>query len=118
MKIALNMGQSEALSNKDQMRDLERIILAAKNGDWDAKNNLAQRFTPLLTSLAEKRSKNAQDSGKLIEAGKAGLQKAVRKYRKSVHPEKFQVFALDFIEREMTNVLNGGGSFFSRMFGS
>jgi len=117
MKIALNMGQSDGLSNKEQMRDLERVILAAKDGDWDAKNSLTRKFMPLLTSLIEKRSKNPQESGRLMEAGKAGLQKAARKYKKSVLPEKFQVFALDFIEREMDKVQNSGGGFFSRIFG-
>lgn len=116
MKIALNMGQGDTPSGQDQIRQLGRLIQASREGDWNAKNSLATKFMPLLSSLATKRAKDAAEKAKLVEAGKQGLFKATRKFKKSGHPEKFQVFALDFIERAMDQTRDGGG-FFARMFG-
>jgi DNA-directed RNA polymerase specialized sigma subunit len=117
MKIALNMGQADGLSGKHQLAAFEREILAAKGGDWEAKNNLARRFAPLLTSLAQKRTADTGEINKFIEAGKKGLLKAAGKYKSNIHPDKFQVFALDFIEREMNIAAKGGGGFLARLFG-
>ena len=117
MKIPLNAGNNAGQSGKAaQMKVLERDILATKKGDWNAKNNLVRTFTPLITSLCEKRSSDNAQKHKLFEAGKEGLFAAVRKYKESMGPEKFQVFALDFIEESMENSGKNVG-FFARLFG-
>jgi len=117
MKIPLNMGNNGGLSSKAaQIKTLERDILATKKGDWNAKNNLVRTFLPLLTSLAEKRTSDLGQKNKLIEAGKEGLFTATRKYKEHIGADKFQVFALDFIESSMDSPKNSGG-FFARLFG-
>jgi len=117
MKIPLNIGNNGSQSSKSaQMKVLERDILATRKGDWNAKNNLTRTFTPLLLSLAEKRSTDIAQKNKLVEAGKEGLFTAARKYRENMGPEKFQVFALDFIESSMDNSGKKVG-FFARLFG-
>jgi DNA-directed RNA polymerase specialized sigma subunit len=117
MKIPLNMGNNSNQSSKAaQFKILEREILATKKGDWNAKNNLIRTFTPLLTSLAEKRSSDPAQKNKLMDAGKEGLFNAARKYKESIGPDKFQIFALDFIESNMDNLGKNVG-FFARLFG-
>ena len=103
-------------SNKEaKTKVLESNIMAAQKGDWVAKNNLLRTFGPLMDSLARKRSDDEQDVAACIEAGKNGLFKAVKKYKQSLGGDKFQVFALDFIEASMDQPAQGG--FFSRLFG-
>ena len=119
MKIPLNLQQNGTQSSKAaQAKALERDIKASKKGDWNAKHNLVRTFTPLLTSLAQKRAKDVVQVNAYIEAGKAGLFQAVRKYKSNIGPGKFQVFALDFIERSMDRAAKGqnpAGGFFSRL---
>lgn len=119
MKIALNMGNSTNYqSTKEaQAKAVERDVLMTQKGDWTAKNNLAKTFLPLLTTLAEKRAgSNLADKNAMIDAGKEGLYKAAAKYNKSIGADKFQIFALDFIEKAMDDSKKGGG-FFARLFG-
>lgn len=116
MKIPLKLGQNGMQSSKAaEAKVLERDVLAAKKGDWQAKNNLIRTFTPLITSLAKKRSNNTSETNKYIEAGKNGLLAAAKKYKQNIGPDKFQVFALDFIETSMDRTDKKGG-FFSRLF--
>jgi DNA-directed RNA polymerase specialized sigma subunit len=121
MKISLNMGQEEGDSRAAQQRVLERDVLGAKAGDWNAKNSLVRLFTPLLASLAEKRTNDAALRNQLIEAGKQGLFDAARKYKPNVGIVHFRVFALDFIEAAMDHAArassSSGGGFLSRLFG-
>jgi DNA-directed RNA polymerase specialized sigma subunit len=117
MKIALNMGNNGNQSSKAaQAKVLERDIMAAKKGDWNAKNNLVRTFMPLLTSLAEKRSKDLPSINNYIEAGKEGVFKAAKKYNPSVGAERFHIFAVEFIEKSMDKRDKGGG-FWARLFG-
>ena len=116
MTIPLNINQTNA-NMQQKMAHFEKIILAVKAGDWNAKELLANEFMPLLTSLAERRSKEKAVINTLIEAGKKGLFKAAQKYVHKIHPEKFRIFALTFIEKEMDNALTGKKGFFSRIFG-
>ena len=117
MKIPLNLGNNGPQSSKAaQFKMLERDILATKKGDWNAKNNLIRSFMPLLTSLAEKRSQDTAKKNKLIDAGKEGLFSAAKKYREGIGADKFQIFALDFIEARMDNIDKKVG-FFARLFG-
>lgn len=124
MKIPLKLSQNGKQSTKAaQAKVLERDLLSAKKGDWTARNNLVRSFTPLLTTLAEKRSDNVAKINQYIEAGKNGLYTAIKKYKSSIGAERFQIFALDFIETSMNRVGKGDesavrpGGFFSRLFG-
>jgi len=92
---------------------MEHDVLAAKAGDWNAKTRLAQSFMPLIRSLAEKRAADTQGVNDMIERGKQGLYRAAKKYKKSIGAEKFQIFALKFIEQSMDNK----GGLFSKLFG-
>ena len=118
MKIALNMGTSSGSQSSKvaQAKTLERDIVAAKKGDWNAKNNLIRTFMPLLTSLAEKRSKDTRAINDYLEAGKEGIFKAVKKYTPSEGSERFHIFVVEFIEEAMDRHGKGGG-FWARLFG-
>lgn len=116
MKIPLHMGQDGRQSSRAaHQKAVERDILAAKKGDWNAKNSLVRAFTPLLTTLAEKRSSDTGEINRYIDAGKNGLLRAAGKYKVSIGAGGFQIFALDFIESSMDR-LEGKGGFFSRLF--
>lgn len=116
MKIPLHLGQNGTQSAAAaQAKVVERDVLAAKQGDWNAKTNLARTMTPLLLSLAQKRASDQQTINALIEAGKEGLVKATRKYNSSIGADRFQIFALDFIEAAMDEHLRGG-NWFTRLF--
>jgi len=95
----------------------ESQILAAKEGDWSAKEQLANIFLPLLKSLAEQRAKEPSKINQFVDAGKEGLFRAARKYKPSIGADRFQVFALDYIQAEMDRLAGGGGGFLSRLFG-
>ena len=115
MKIALNMGEHKPQTPKGGIP--EGQILAAKKGDWSAKNQLANSFLPLIKSLAEKRASEPSKINKFVEAGKEGLFTAIKKYKKSVGADKFQVFALDYIQARMDRLAGGGGGFLASLFG-
>lgn len=116
MKIPLNMGQdSNASGASAQDKALERDILSAKRGDWTAKQNLARSFLPLISSIAKKRTDDRNKQTELVEAGKAAVVKASRKYRESDGPHMFRILAADYIDSAMDAVERG--SFFSRLFG-
>jgi DNA-directed RNA polymerase specialized sigma subunit len=116
MKIPLNLGQNGNQSTvAAQAKVMERDVLAAKGGDWNARNNLARTFSPLIQSLARKRASDAATINRLTDAGKEGLYTAAKKYRSSIGADRFQVFALEFIERAMDDQLKGG-NWFSRLF--
>ena len=123
MKIALNLGQTEPPSRTTHLRALEQNILAAQKGDWNAKGNLVRTFTALLTSLAEKRTADRTQVGPLIEAGKLGLYAAAKKYKPSIGAERFQIFALEFMEKSMDQAISrrfkkpGIGAWFAGLFG-
>jgi DNA-directed RNA polymerase specialized sigma subunit len=118
VKISLNMGPQDPRAKKaSHARILEADILAAKRGDWMARNNLVKEFMPLLQSLAEKRSTDTATINRCMDAGKQGLFQAAKRYKPAVGPEGFQVFALDFIEKRMDGDAKGGGGFLSRLFG-
>ena len=116
MKIPLNMGNNATQSSRQaQAKHVERDVLAAKGGDWNAKSNLARTFMPLLQTRAQKRSNDTAEVNTLIERGKEGLFKACRKYNaKKVGAAHFQTFALDFIEKAMDRK----PGLLTRLFGS
>jgi DNA-directed RNA polymerase specialized sigma subunit len=116
MKIGLNMGGSNISEKEAEKRALHALILNAKKGDWESKDRLANKFRPLLLSLAEKRSNDIETTKRLMEAGKAGLLLAAKKYKPSMEADMFRIFALDYIEASFDRSENGGG-FLSRLFG-
>jgi DNA-directed RNA polymerase specialized sigma subunit len=116
MRIPLNMGNTKPTSKEEMARVMEHDILACKSGDWEAKARLIREFMPLLTSLAKKRAMENTLINQYIEAGKTGLVIATRKYKPSIGVNHFQIFALDFIEKQM-NKANPKGGFFTRLFG-
>ena len=121
MKISLSMGQDGDQGRVAQLKALERDILAAHDGDWNAKNSLARHYAPLLNSLAHKRSQDTATVNKLLEAGREGLFEAARKYKASVGADRFQIHAVDFIESAMDRAARQGsgkgGGLLARLFG-
>jgi hypothetical protein len=116
MKIALNMGREvDSTGGAAQDRALERDILAAKGGDWTAKQNLAKTFQPLITSLAQKRTQDPQKQSEFTKAGKDSLVKAARRYRPSDSPHTFRIMASESIQQAMDKASNP--SFLARLFG-
>ena len=109
------MDQNYNATAEEKLAAFEKIILSVKSGNPDAKTRLTKEFMPLLTSLAEKRSADIGEINNLIESGRKGLFKAAKKYKHKIHPEKFRIFALEFIEKEMNKTLSGGG-IISRIF--
>ena len=73
-----------------------------------------RQFMPLLISLANRRSSETAAINNLIDAGKSGMLRAVRKFRPSGHA-KFEVFALQYIESAMDRA-NSSGGFWRRLF--
>ena len=115
MKIPLNTNNEEGqTASAARTKALQRDILAAKKGDWKARDAVIQVFTPLLKSMAGKRSSDPQEISQLVAAGKEGIKKAIKKYKASTGADMFQLFALKFVEKNMDNP---SGGFFSRLFG-
>ena len=117
MKIPLNLHQNEdAAYGVDHDRAIERDVAACKGNDWEAKARLIHAFMPLLTSLSKKRATDIAGTNRCIEAGKEGMVTAVRKYRPETG-QKFQVFAVSYIEAAMDRVNKERSGFFARLFG-
>jgi len=117
IKIALNINGKDPTSSKAaEARSLERVILNAKKGDWEAKELLIQNFRPLMTSLVGKRTKDTALTNNYMEVAKAGLLTAANKYTTAIGVDNFRLFALEYIEKNMDH-LERRGSFFSRLFG-
>lgn len=116
MKIPLHMDQkANAATNAAQAKIQERDLLAAQRGDWNTKNTLTKSFLPLMTTLASKRTSDANQITRYVEAGKAGLLKAIKRYKPGTS-SRFNIFVVEFIEKEMDKVETGGG-LFARLFG-
>ncbi|MCX7591809.1 MAG: hypothetical protein N2255_09300, partial [Kiritimatiellae bacterium] len=114
MKIPLGVQQTQTTSVAAENKILERDVLAAQKGDWEARRAVVRTFMPLLTSLAQKRAKDTATINAYIEKGKEGLLAAVAKYKPGIGPERFRIFALDHIERAMDRKKEG--SFWTRLF--
>jgi DNA-directed RNA polymerase specialized sigma subunit len=116
VKIALNLNQKDSYvpDGLEHEKAIERDVLACRRGDWEAKTRLTQAFLPLLTSLAKKRSQDTAAVNRYIEAGKEGIQAAVR-HSKASSGTKFEIFALSFIENAMNRADRPG--WLARLFG-
>jgi DNA-directed RNA polymerase specialized sigma subunit len=118
MKISLKVSNQENFNSgkQEELRLLDRDITACSRGDWEAKNRLFKSFMPLFLSLAKKRTQEVAGINQYIEAGKNGLVAACKKYKSSIGADRFQIFALDFIEKAMNDADRPRG-FFARLFG-
>jgi len=118
MRISLNLGKGDGAPGSGAAPGTisEADILAARDNDWGARNKLIRQFTPLISSLAQKRSDDVAEVNRCIEAGKQGLLTAIRKYKRNIGAARFRLFALDFIEKSMDGQ-GGTRGFFSRLFG-
>ena len=116
MKIPLNTAPNGSQpSTAARMQALGRDLEAAKRGDWEAKHRVEATMMPILQDLAKKRASSNAEINALIEAGKQGIAKAIKKFKISTGADRFQIFALRFVEDKMDNPSSGG--FFSRIFG-
>jgi DNA-directed RNA polymerase specialized sigma subunit len=114
VKIALNLNQDEHYTpDQDREQSIERDVLNVKKSDWEAKARLVQMFMPLLMSMAKKRTHETAIINRHIEVGKEGLMTAVRRYKPGAG-QKFEVYALSYIESEMDRVSHPG--LFARLF--
>lgn len=116
MKIPLT-GNSDTSSSGPAARAkaLEKDIFAAKRGDWEARHRVERNLQPLLQKLAQKRSQNTAEFNQMIEAGKKGIATAIRKVDKGISGDRFQIFALPFIEAQMDKSNHPG--WLARLFG-
>ena len=94
---------------------LAKDLKAAKLGDWKAKHRIEVTLTPLLTDLAKKRASSTPEINSLMDAGKVGIEKAIKKFKADSRADRFPIFALRFMEEKMDNPSSGG--FFSKLFG-
>ena len=115
MKISLNLNENGGSEDEVRGEALQRLILATRNGDIEARDRLIQLYMPLLQSLAGQRAQETAGINEFIEAGKQGLVQAARKFKASAGPEQFRFFAIDHIEKAMDG--GGQGGFLRRLFG-
>ncbi len=117
MNIALNgTKHSEAMSAPAaRAKALEKDLAAAKRGDWEARHRVERALMPLLTTMAKKRASDNGSINSLIERGKEGISIAIKKFKAGTSGDRFQIFALPFIESRMDKTERPG--FFARLFG-
>jgi DNA-directed RNA polymerase specialized sigma subunit len=97
------------------MQALQRNLEAAKRGDWEAKKRVVASMQDVLQDMARKRASTNEEINALLEAGRAGIAQAIKKFKMSSGADRFQIFAVDFIEKKMDNPSSGG--FFAKLFG-
>ncbi len=118
MKIPLSGNDKNKVTTGVAARNqaLEKNIRAAKKGDWEARHHVERNLMPLLKKLAEKRSDNTATFNKMIESGKAGIANALRKVPADTPGDRFQIFALPYIEEAMDR--SQKKSIWKRLFGA
>jgi len=110
MKIPLNTSASEGdTPAAHKLRKLANDLAAARRSDWGARDRVVHHFTPLIRSLADRRTQDPKERQRLVEAGQAGLVTAISRFNPSGGPERFQLFALDYIEKRMDRPAESGG---------
>jgi hypothetical protein len=114
MSIHLNTGGNVS-SVEARMQAFESNLKAAKRGDWEAKKRVVAAMHDVLQGMASKRAKSNEEMNALLEAGKEGVGQAIKKFKLSSGADRFQIFAVDFIEKKMDNPSSGG--FLARLFG-
>ena len=89
------------------MRKLAGDLAAARRSDWGARDRVVHHYMPLIRSLADKRTQDSKAHQLLIEAGKSGLIAAISRFNPSSGVERFQLVALDYIEKYMDKPSGG-----------
>lgn len=117
MKIPLSRNDKETPTTGVAARNkaLEKDLRAAKKGDWEARHRVERNLMPLLKNLAEKRTDNTAAFNRMIEAGKSGIATAIRKVNTDIPGDRFQIFALPYIEEAMDK--SQKKSFWQRLLG-
>ena len=117
MKIPLSGNNNDQVITGPAARSkaLENDIRAAKKGDWEARHRVERNLMPLLKKLAQKRTDNTANFNLMIEAGKAGIATALKKVDSNITGDRFQLFALPFIETSMDK--SGKPGLLQRLFG-
>jgi DNA-directed RNA polymerase specialized sigma subunit len=116
MKIPLNMNRgSDQVIRPDAGKISERDVANAVQGDWQAKGRLIQAFIPVMTAMARKKTTDTAGINDYVEAGENGLLRAAQRYKPTGNPGKFQIFAVDFIEKAMDDLEKPRG-FLARLF--
>ena len=114
--MAMNLHSGDGLSSADKrMQVLERDLKAAKRGDWNAKKRVYSSLHDILNEFAAKRSSSNEEINVMLEAGKKGIDQAIKKFKLTSGADRFQIFALPFIEKNMDHPSSGG--LFSKIFG-
>jgi DNA-directed RNA polymerase specialized sigma subunit len=114
MKIALHMSQNEGQTvGQIEIKKLTTYLTSAQKGDWDAKKRIIEMFTPLVKSMVDHRGFTDEDREAAIERGKDGVEKAAKKFKLSNGGDKFQLFALRFIEA----AIDKKATFIGKLFG-
>ena len=101
MKIPLNISAAAQHDKTEQVLAFEHDILDSREGDEEARVRLANHFMRFLTALARERSHDVGLINLYVEAGKTGLYRAARKCKQGGSPERFQMFAVPYIEKSM-----------------
>ena len=113
--MAIHLNDGSGMSAADaRIKNLERDLQAAKRGDWEAKKRVLLYMKPVLQDMATKRASTNEQINALLEAGSDGVAQAIKKFKIKSGADRFQIFALSFIEDKMDNPSKGG--FFSRLF--
>ncbi|MEI8242615.1 MAG: hypothetical protein WCI17_05055 [bacterium] len=114
MKIALSQNEVASLSaSSAQAEAMAQAVSGCKKGDWEAKRNLERLFLPLIAMLADKRAGvDGTARGALVEQGKAGLNRAAKRFPQRELIRRFRLYALNYIEAEMDKPGRGKRSLF------
>jgi DNA-directed RNA polymerase specialized sigma subunit len=94
---------------------LKLIIEQCQRGEHIGAKDLRREFEPLIQSLAVRRSRGDRaEQARLVEQGVEGLLKAARKFKLSTDVAKFNLFAVNHIQKAMDGKNKG---FFARILG-
>ncbi len=116
MKIPLTGSMDTSTSGPAaRAKALQKDILAAKRGDWEARHRVERSLQPVLQNMAHKRTQDNAEFNALMEAGKKGILTAIRKVDKHISGDRFQIFALPFIEAQMDK--SGQSGWLAKLFG-
>ncbi len=117
MKIPLSGNDKDTATTgvTARAKALEKDIRAAKKGDWEARHRVERNLMPLLKKLAERRSSDTPGFNRMIESGKSGIVTALRKVPADIPGDRFQIFALPYIEEAMDKP--NKQSLWQRLFG-
>lgn len=92
------------MSNENQNVDL-RFIQQIRAGNEQAKEELVEKYMPMVRHIARKQHSNILDFDDLVQEGLIGLLGAIRQYRPDRYQIKFSSFAYLCIQRKVFNAM-------------